>query len=244
MSWRWLPFRPACLGWSAVLPRSLPGPSPSGSFLKDPRLPQPFAVQGRCNTGGFGHVRAGDQHRRAAHGFSSASVSGTGTRNDEIRRRQQLGILLMYSVTTRFSPGAKPFSFSRFSNSLTPRLPVACRCNVCWFVCFSQAQRSATTWLMRSAPAAAKAQNDRAVACVQFCAGCGAVAVRTSGEPGCPQRWFSRRPQLFYGIGAGSQNDVDLLRQQLVCHAGEGVLLMDGSLDAAFGRRAHNRPLT
>ena len=39
----------------------------------------------------FGHVRAGDQHRRAAHSFQFGQRQRTGTRNDEIRRRQQLG---------------------------------------------------------------------------------------------------------------------------------------------------------
>ena len=83
---------------------------------------------------------------------SSASVSAPARLMTRSAAASSSGILLMYSFTSRLSPGAKPFSFSRFLNSSTPYCPVAWMwstglCSFC-----SHAQRSATTSLTRRAP--------------------------------------------------------------------------------------------
>ena len=53
-----------------------------------------------------------------------------------------------------------------------------------------------------------------------------------------------RRAELFNRVRAGGQHNVDLLRQQLVGHAREGILLMDGCLDAAPAAARTIGPLT
>ena len=49
------------------------------------------------------------------------------------------------------------------------------------------------------------------------------------------------RTQLFHSGRHGGEHDVHVRGQQLVGHAGESVLLMDGGLDALLGGAAHHR---
>ena len=93
------------------------------------------------------------------------------------------------------------------------------------------------------AQTAAKAQQHRAVPGVQLLPGGGAVRM----EDLRPYRVahyesLAGRAQLFHRVGTGCQYQIHVPRQQFVGHAGKGVLLMDGRLDAAPGRRAHHRP--
>ena len=83
---------------------------------------------------------------------SSASVSAPARLMTRSAAASSSGILLMYSFTTRPSPSAKFFSFSRSLNSCTPYWPVAWRCSTGFFSCCSHAHRSATTSLTRRAP--------------------------------------------------------------------------------------------
>ena len=91
--------------------------------------------------------------------------------------------------------------------------------------------------------AAAEAENDGALAGVQFAAG----QVPVLHEDLRPHRvahnaGLFRRAQLLHGGGHRGKNDVHVLGQQLVGHAGEGVLLVDGGADAHFRGTAHHRP--
>ena len=51
-----------------------------------------------------------------------------------------------------------------------------------------------------------------------------------------------RRAQTLHGVGHGREHQVHLLCQDLVGHAGESVLLVNGRADAPAGRGLHHRP--
>ena len=192
----------------------------------------------------FGHVRAGDQHRRAAHGLKLGQRQRAGAGNDEVCRGQQLGHVVDILRHDEVLAGGKAFFlFQPFK-----QLDTAAAGGV-------QVQHVPVRLLLPGAEVghdlidavcpetAAEAQNHGAVSGVQLGARRSAVrgqhlgADRVAHDGG-----FFRRAELLNRVRAGGQHDVDLLRQQLVGHAREGVLLMDGRLDAAPGCRAHDGP--
>ena len=91
---------------------------------------------------------------------------------------------------------------------------------------------------------AAERQDDRAVPCTQL--GADGVTVPGLGEHlrthgVAHHAGLFGGTQLFHGSGHSGEHDVHIRGQQLVGHAGEGVLLMQGGLDAHFGGAAHHR---
>ena len=94
------------------------------------------------------------------------------------------------------------------------------------------------------AQAAAEGQDDRAVARTQLCADGLAVGglykhLRPHGV--AHHKGLVRCAQLFHGGGHGGKHDIHIRGQQLVGHTGEGVLLVQGGVDAHFGGAAHHR---
>ena len=94
------------------------------------------------------------------------------------------------------------------------------------------------------AQTAAEGEDDGAVACAQL----GADGVPFPGllEHFGPDRVAHHlrlfgSAQLLHSGGHGGKDDVHIGGQQFVGHAGEGVLLVDGGLDALFSGAAHHR---
>ena len=92
-----------------------------------------------------------------------------------------------------------------------------------------------------SAQAAAKAQDNGAVAGLQVAAGGFAVGGKHFGADRVAYHGgLFGGTQLLHRISACGQYHIHILGQQLVGHTGEGVLLVDGSLDATPGSGAHH----
>ena len=172
-----------------------------------------------------------------------ASAPGAG--NDEIGRCQQLGHVVDVPVTNQVFAGGKPLLLFKILKQLDAaaaggvqmqRVPAG--------LLFPRAEIRHDLIDAVGTQAAAKAEDD---CCGRRFGSCGRAArglpSGPRGGPGCRQRSFYRCAELFDCIGTGGQHDVDLSGQQLVRHAGEGVLLMDGRLDAAARARTIG-PLT
>ena len=205
---------------------------------------RPSAAPSRYNTGGFRPRWAGDQHRGAAHGLQLCQRQRAGAGNDEIGRCQQLGhVVDVLGHDQVFAGGEALLLFK-----VLKQLDAAAAGGV-------QMQRVPAGLLFPCAEirydlidtvgtqAAAKAEDDRAVPGVQLGAGGGAVCRQDLGADRVADNGrFIRCAELFDCIGTGGQHDVDLSGKQLVRHAGESVLLMDGRLDAAARGGADDRP--
>ena len=190
----------------------------------------------------FGHVRAGDQHRCAAHSLELGQRQCAGAGNDEICRGQQLGHVVDILRHDEVLAGGKAlFLFQPFKQLDAAAAGGVQVKHVPVRLLFPGAEVGHDLIDAVRTETAAEAQNHGAVSGVQLGARCGAVrgqhlgADRVAHDGG-----LFRRAELFNRVRAGGQHNVDLLRQQLVGHAREGVLLMDGCLDAAPGCRAND----
>ena len=94
------------------------------------------------------------------------------------------------------------------------------------------------------AQTAAEGEDDRPVPCPQLSAdGVPVLGLRKDLRP----HWVAHHDglfggtQLLHGGGHSGKDDVHVRGQQLIGHAGEGVLLVQSGLDAHFGGAAHHR---
>ena len=141
---------------------------------------------------------------------SSASVSAPERAMTRSAAASSWGMLLIYSVTTRFSPGAKPFflfqPFKQLDAAAAGGVQVK---HVPVRLLFPGAEVGHDLIDAVRTETAAEAQNHGAVSGVQLGARCGAgPRSAPRGGQGCPRRWFSGAPSFFNRVRAGGQHNV------------------------------------